>query len=115
MPYLNIKTNRDLTDIDVGKVLKEASRLCADLLGKPEDYMAVSMDECRFMAFGGTSDPFAFLELRSIGLPEESPGRLSSELCKFVEEKLAVAPNRVYINFEDIDRKMWGWDGKTFG
>ena len=115
MPYLNIKTSHEIPQNDVDNLIKDASKLCAGTLGKSEDYMMVSLETMRGMVFGGNNEPAAFLELNSIGLPDGSQQQLSASLCKLVSEKLNVSAGRIYINFDDIERRNWGWNGRTFG
>lgn len=115
MPYLNIKTNCDLTEIEVSAVMKGASRICAEGLGKSEAYMLVALDPCPQMFFGGHEEPFAFVELRSIALAGDETTALSALLCQFLGEKLGLAHDRIYLNFSSVERSHWGWNGQTFG
>jgi phenylpyruvate tautomerase len=114
MPYLNIATNQPLDQHQKAKLLSAASSQVARALGKPEDYMMVSVDDAKPMSFAGTTTPCAFLELRSIGLPIAETGRLSALLCQLMQSELGVSSNRVYINFADVRRGQWGWNGATF-
>jgi phenylpyruvate tautomerase len=54
------------------------------------------------------------VRLKSIGLPIESCPQLSEKICSFVEQQLGIPPNRIFIDFKDLAREMFGWDGKTF-
>ncbi len=114
MPYLKIMTSKNADTQPPQKLLKEASRLVAAELGKPEQYMMVSMESSAPMLFGGTEEPCAFLELRGIGLPASQTGKLSKLLCQLVESHLEVRKDRIYINFVDVPRKLWGWNEDTF-
>ena len=66
MPYLCIKTNQTLAPEPRRELLQEASRTVAQLLGKPERYVMVSIDDGREMLFAGSDAPLAYLELKSI-------------------------------------------------
>jgi hypothetical protein len=66
------------------------------------------------LIFAGSNEPAAFVRLKSIGLPKERSTELSEKICGFVERELKVPPNRVFIDFKDLERGMFGWDGKTF-
>ena len=114
MPYLNLKTNGVDEAFDAGRICADASKICAEALGKSEEYMMVSLESVRDMSFGGSTGPAIFVELRSIGLPEGSQAVLSSELCNLLSERLDVPQSRIYLNFVDISRENWGWNGKTF-
>ena len=91
MPHLRIQTNGSTT-LTAGKtseaVLKKASRLVAQELGKPEQYVMVSLEPPSAMLFAGSAEPAAFLELRAIGLPIKKTGDLSRVLCELVEAEL---------------------------
>jgi phenylpyruvate tautomerase len=114
MPYLRITTSKSIDAGQKHNLLKVASRMVAAELGKPEQYMMVSVESTVSMLFAGTEELCAFLELRGIELPESKTGRLSQLLCGLVESQTGIRKDRVYINFTDIKSSMWGWNGETF-
>ncbi|WP_058555924.1 phenylpyruvate tautomerase MIF-related protein [Thiohalocapsa sp. ML1] len=114
MPTLIIKTNASLPD-DQTALLKAASGAVAELLGKPEGYVMVLLEPVAALCFGGDTAPAAYLELKSLGLPEDCTPNLSAALCGFVEQHLGVPKGRVYIEFAAPPRHLFGWDGRTFG
>ena len=63
----------------------------------------------------GSGQPTAFAELRALDLSESMAKPFSAALAGFLEEKLSISPNRLFINFFDIPRPLWGWNGSTFG
>lgn len=114
MPLLKIQTNAVL-DTDAGKKLvAEASRAVVALLGKPERYVMVSLEPGAIMAFGGDASPLAYLELKSIGLPQGRTAALSKALCELMNSALGVPADRIYIEFADAQGALWGWNGGTF-
>jgi len=116
MPYLRIQTttSTNSSTASTENVLKKASRLVANELSKPEDYVMVSFEPPSAMLFAGSAEPTAFLELRGIGLPVKKTGDLSRALCELVETELGIPKDRVYINFADVPANLWGWNGETF-
>ena len=114
MPYLNIQTNADLVPEQQTKLLDQASQLVAGLLDKPESYVMVALQACVAMRFGGGDAPLAYLELKSLGLPRARTAELSAALSELIEQALGIPAARVYIEFSDPDRSMWGWNGGTF-
>lgn len=114
MPLLRIQTNATVPEDKRDALLKKASRTVAQQLGKPENYMMVSLETGRPMMFAGTSEPAAFMELRAIGLPAGKTGQLSALLCDLAKTELGVPKERVYINFADVPANLWGWNGETF-
>jgi hypothetical protein len=66
------------------------------------------------MAFAGDTSPCAYLELKSIGLPQERTADLSRALCDLVENDLGIPASRTFVEFTDAPRALWGWDRRTF-
>ncbi len=114
MPYMKIETNTALDGRAGDEMLKKTSAFIATLLGKPEQYCMVSIDLAMPMMFSGTTGPAAYVELKSIGLREGHCTELSGKICEFLERELSVAPERVYIEFTQLNGKMFGWNKQTF-
>ncbi len=114
MPLLKIATNRDLDEAAAAHLARDASRAVAEMLGKPERYVMVDVAGGRVMTFAGTDEPLAYLELKSIGLPAERTAEFSAALCEMICTRLRVPKDRIYIEFADAERHMWGWNGGTF-
>ena len=114
MPYLMIQTNLPLGKKAERSILRNASTLVAEQLEKPESFVMVALEHDTPMLFGGSDEPVAFLELKSIGLAARRTKDLSEALCKLVEGHLGIARDRVYVKFIDVKGSMWGWKGDTF-
>lgn len=114
MPYLKIQTNQAIEGDRQHGFLQKASAAIAEELGKSERYVMVAFDPPRPMLFGGNGEPCAYMELKSIGLSESKTASLSERLCNLAEEELGIPSKRVYIEFSDAPRAMWGWDRRTF-
>lgn len=114
MPCLSIQTNRDLNADKLSELLTRASRTVAEILAKPERYVMVTVVRNDAMLFAQSDAPLAYLELKSIGLPEASTPDLSQALCRLVHELLAIDTDRIYIEFTNAPRHLWGWNGGTF-
>ena len=114
MPYLKIQTNQRLNEAAQHALMKKASATVAEQLGKPENYVMVTVQAGQAMLFAGSNGPLAYLELKSIGLPESATQNLSDSLCSLMAQELGIEKNRTYIEFADAPRHMWGWNGGTF-
>ena len=114
MPYLKVQTNHAVATDKAAQFIRSASKLVADGLGKPERYVMVALEPPVPMVFAGSDDPTVFMELKSIGLSETKTPKLSESLCQLVNTELGIPSDRIYIEFQDAPRKMWGWDGGTF-
>lgn len=114
MPLLRIHTNQPLDEQQRHHVMKQASRLIAQALNKPEQYMMVSVEAGGALMFAASSDPAAFVELKAIGLPAGRTGELSRLICGLTASELGVSGERTYINFTDVPASQWGWNAETF-
>jgi phenylpyruvate tautomerase len=114
MPFLKIQTNQPLADTAAKALAAKASGRVAELLGKPEAYVMVTVETNAAMQFAGSDEPLAYLELKSIGLPQSITASASRTLCDLVAGETGISAKRIYIEFSDAPRQMWGWNGATF-
>jgi len=113
MPYLAIRTNQSVEG-QKEPLLRKASALITRETGKSEDYVMVSLESSATMLFGGSNEPLAYLELKSLDLPGQKIPALSQALCAFLERETGIPKERIYIEFSSAERSMWGWNGTTF-
>ncbi len=115
MPLLKLETTVPLPD-DKGKPLLAAlSKAVAGTIGKPEQYVMITVSQSAILMSGKAGDA-AFVDIRSIGgLNAETNRKLSQQICKLLKDSLGIAPDRVYLNFTDVEAGSWGWNGNTFG
>jgi len=114
VPYLLIRTNQNIDAGQQTEVLTAASSCVAEQLGKPEQYVMVSLHQGQAMLFAGSGAPMAYLELKSIGLPESDTAQISKVLCQLINTRLGIDADRIYIEFSNAERHMWGWNEATF-
>ncbi len=114
MPYLAIKTNVKLSPDQRKELLRDASQTVSTRLGKPEKYVMISYTHCADMSFAGSDAPLAYLELKSIGLPEAETATLANTLSQLLALHMPVHASRVYIEFSSAERHLWGWNSGTF-
>lgn len=112
MPLLKVTTNIKVTEKQA--FAEKASLSIANILGKPESYVMVQIEDDACIMFAGNHQPCALLQIKSLGLPENSTADLSSRLCEFIQQQLSIDTTRIYIEFTNPERHMWGWDKRTF-
>ena len=114
MPYFCIEINQPVDRTANRELLKKMSASLADLLGKPEAYVMIAIKPETPLIFGGSDESAAFVRLKSIGLPKNRCPQLSEKICGLIEQELQIPKNRIFIDFKDLNREMFGWNGKTF-
>jgi len=76
----------------------------------------VSVSRQAAILMSGKPGDAAFVDIRSIGgVTDEVNRKLSQQVCKLLNDSLGIPPDRVYLNFTDVEASNWGWNGSTFG
>jgi phenylpyruvate tautomerase PptA (4-oxalocrotonate tautomerase family) len=115
MPLLKLETTVALTDDKRQALLSSLSKVLAETTGKPEGYVMVTAAHADIL-MSGKPGPAAFVDIRGIGgLGGDVNRRLSEKICRLLHESLGVPPDRIYLNFTELDAANWGWKGITFG
>ena len=115
MPLLKVETSVALSDEKRKGLLSSLSEIVAKTIGKPEQYVMVSINSAAMLMSAKPGDA-AFVDVRSIGgLSNDVNRQLSQQVCALLKESLGIPPERVYLNFTDVEAEDWGWKGNTFG
>lgn len=114
MPYVEIVTNVELDQGAQRSLTKKVSALASSLLGKPEQWVMVRVQESACLSHGGGFEPAAFCRFMSIGLDTGACAGLSGALCEVLDEQVSIPKDRVYIEFRELERELFGWNGGTF-
>jgi len=116
MPLIKVQSSVKSADpVAVEELLKSLSAKLASHLGKPESYVMTAFESGVSMSFAGTFDPVCYIEVKNIGTMSPNLTKsMSQDFCQEIEAKLGVPKNRIYIEFSDAQRHLWGWNGSTF-
>ena len=110
MPYINVSTSVKVDDKK--KILEEISILISSLTNKSKRFVMVKLNDNCEMYFDDDS-PSCFLEIKSIG--SLNPSEIAKPISDFVNEKMGIPIDKIYISFEDVPASLWAWNGRTFG
>mmetsp|Transcript_32731 Transcript_32731/g.61477 ORF Transcript_32731/g.61477 Transcript_32731/m.61477 type:complete len:216 (+) Transcript_32731:44-691(+) len=112
-PSLFVQTNINLGDKKM-EFMKAASKAVAESLGKPESYVAVCVQDGQDIIWGGSDAPCALCKVISLGsINKDNNGALTKRVSELLAE-FDVPPNRIYVNFFDLERQNVGYNGATF-
>ncbi len=112
MPLINLCTS--LPSVDAGEdLLQLLSSTLAEQTGKPEAYVMTLLQTGVSMTFAGTTEPAAYVEIKSIGALR--PQSMAATFCTLIQEHTGIPASRIYIGFDDVPASLWGWKGSTFG
>jgi len=116
MPIIKVQSSVATPDqAQLESLLSSLSAKLAKHFGKPESYVMTVFESDVPMTFGGTNEPACYVEIKSIGtMKPEQTKAMSADFCQQIESELGVEKNRIYIEFTDAQRYLWGWNGGTF-
>ena len=113
MPFINAKFSAPVSrekEYEIKSALGEA----ITLLGKPERYLMVEIEDNRRLYFGGRNDqPIAYFDVSLLhSAPRQSYEKLTARLCEIAKEYMNVDGSNVYVKFEETEN--WGYDSFMF-
>lgn len=113
MPFINAKFSGTVSP-EKEIELKSAFGEAITLLGKPERYLMVEIEDDRRLYFGGKNDePIAFFDVSLLhSAPRQSYEKLTVRLCEIAKEIMGVDGSNVYVKFEETEN--WGYNGFMF-
>ncbi|MDH5547375.1 MAG: phenylpyruvate tautomerase MIF-related protein [Gammaproteobacteria bacterium] len=114
MPLMKMECNIKIEAIQKNSLLQKMSDLTSRILGKPESYVMCILEDGKNMSFAGNSEPACYVEFKSLGLPEDKTQDLSKAICEQISENIGITSGRIYIEFSNAQRHLWGWNNGTF-
>lgn len=111
MPVLSISTNIFL---EQENTLSELSTLVSKMLGKPENYVMIHLNDQQKLLFAGSDEAAALCSLTNLGMTGKHAADYSKVICNYLETNLNIPADRVYIEFKSPERSLFGWNNGTF-
>ena len=112
MPLLKLETTVVLSDDKKSSLLAALSKMVAETIGKPEEYVMIVMRPAE-MLMSGKPGETAFVDVRSIGgLNGDVCRKLSQKICDLLNASLGVPKNRIYLNFTERRGQQLGVEWK---
>jgi phenylpyruvate tautomerase len=114
MPLITIQGNAAVDEAEVGPMLSAFSARLAELLGQPEAYVMTLFERPAGMTMAGTAEACALVEVRSVvEFTREQTSAMAQDLSAMLGQHLGVSRDRVFLNFSNVPKAMWGFDGAT--
>lgn len=113
MPFINAKISLPL-DGEKKEILKSRFGKAVTLIGKPESYLMVDIEDQHDLWFAGKKlDKGAYVSVSAFGSPARTGcAKMAAELNKILNEELSIPGENIYITFHPVD--TWAWDGSLF-
>jgi len=117
MPLLQIHlTTPSVAEDVLNQIHVQSADLLAEQIGKSVEYVMVLVRTGESISFAKDNDtPCAYMEVKNVGeLSSDLTERLTNKLSNLLSEILGVTIDRIYVEYQESARHLWGWDGKTF-
>ena len=116
MPLIKVHYPTELKPGTLHSLSSSLTELTAEALGKSSDFVMTVFQKTELQSFGSDiHSPSLFIEVKNVGsLPTETTSTLSSKISELCSELIKVQSSRIYIDFQESPRHLWGWNGKTF-
>ena len=113
MPFIDVKTNVELTSEKKEELKAELGKAITAIPGKSESWLMVKIEDKADMWFKGDDSPCVMFDTSIFGLASNSAyDDLTARLCKLANDILGVSPSRSYVKYNEIDH--WGWNNMNF-
>ena len=114
MPLIQVHLNTAEPG-DLPAFQNKLSEVIAAGVGKSEEYVMTRVASNEAITFAQSSEPAAYVEVKNIGtMSEEQTASMSESICAAITNHANVPIDRIYIEFADAQRHLWGWNGRTF-
>jgi phenylpyruvate tautomerase PptA (4-oxalocrotonate tautomerase family) len=115
MPTFILRTSSTINDQQNKTIRKDAVDILSQELGKSKEFIVTLIHDSVALEFGQSEAPCAYVEVKSVGtLSPEQTTAMSDRICNSLQQILSIPPDRIYIEFQESPRHLWGWNCKTF-
>lgn len=115
MPYVSVATNVPMDAGEAGRVARLVSQCAVQATGKDEQWVMARVEPGQALCYGGTDEPAAYVEFKNVGLDAGACASITDSLCALLSAQCGVPPERVYVEFKSLERRLFGWNGRTLG
>lgn len=112
MPFIDVKTNKKLTDENKVQLKAQLADAIALFPGKSETWLMCAIEDGQTMFFRGSDEDCAFAEVKLFGnVSDASAEKFTAKFCD-VMKAFGISSDRVYVRYEGGNQ--WGWNGSNF-
>lgn len=114
MPFINVKTNIEVTK-EHKEIVKQRLGKAIELIpGKSEEWLMVAIDDNVSLYFKGKTDkPISFVEVKIFGsTTEEAYQHTTAQITRVLNEELLISADQIFVAYTEIEH--WGWNGSNF-
>ena len=112
MPYIKIRTNKEVSD-DKATNIKTKLGNDISILGKSEDWLMVDIEKADNLFFRGEKTDIAYIEVKLFGRNDNSHyNNMTREITNNISNNLGIDASNIYVSYYETSN--WGWNGNNF-
>ena len=113
MPMIEVKTTVPLSQ-EKRDVLKTELGKAISIMGKPESYLMIGLEDSKDLYFGGKKlEKGAFVQVKALGAINSSQSnQMTAKITEILDTTLGIPGSNIYITYQGYDN--WGWNGSNF-
>lgn len=113
MPYIEVKTNKKLSDEKSKEISSRMGELITCIPGKTESWLMTEIEGDCFMTFAGSDAPCAMVSVSIFGKADKDAyDRMTRSVCDDLSSSLDIPADRIYVKYSEITD--WGWNSRNF-
>lgn len=113
MPFINVKTNREVSEEKATIIKSELGKAITAIPGKSEGWLMVCVEGEKNLFFRGEDAPAAMVEVSLYGNASQNAlATLTSHITGILTDALLISSDRIYVSYMSTDN--WGWNGSNF-
>lgn len=112
MPYINVKTNKDISHLKEELKTQLGSAITA-IPGKSEAWLMVEIQDKLDMYFKGSDEPCVMFDVSIFG-STSAPAydELTRIICSVSNDLLGISGDRTYVKYAEVEH--WGYNSFNF-
>lgn len=113
MPMIKVDTTVKLDDAK-RDVLKTELGKAISIMGKPESYLMIELNDGKDLYFGGNRlEKGAYVEIKVLGSVDAGQSdRMTAKVCEILQTVTGIPGDAVYVSYWGT--ASWGWNGSNF-
>lgn len=113
MPFINVKTNKDISDDIKDELKTQLGKAISAIPGKSEAWLMVEIQDNLDMYFKGSNDFCVMFDISIFGSASDSAyDNLTKIICSISNDLLGIKPDRTYVKYAEVDH--WGYNSFNF-
>lgn len=112
MPFIEVKTNKNLTSVDIENIEKEVEKHIV-LLKKSKEWLMVNVIPSSPLRFSASNEDCLIVEVKTYSkVNYDDANKFSKVITDFISLNYNIKKSRIYVAY--FDTLTWSFEGENF-